>query len=176
MGNYKSRPTNSCSEEHLKKINELHLHVAQKISSDLQLLEPSSLTDLQESCCRAEVLTRFSPPDIHHLPLQVERVAVFATAESVKEMTESGLSVVHLCCQSVEQETRHLRIVTQRGASLTERSNNEFYPLHLAAFTGDVEKELHLQILRKLHKQLSTFCNFLSSHPVSMSSKTLEVI
>ena len=58
MGNYKSRPTNSCSEEHLKKINELHLHVAQKISSDLQLLEPSSLTDLQESCCRAEVLTR----------------------------------------------------------------------------------------------------------------------
>ena len=69
---------------------------------------------------------------------------MFATPESVKEVTETGLSVVHLCCQAVEQETRHLRIVGQRGASLTERSNNEFYPLHLAAFNGDVEKELHL--------------------------------
>ena len=55
MGNYKSRPQNSCSEEHLKKITELHHLVSQKISSDLQLLEPSSLSELQESCCRAEV-------------------------------------------------------------------------------------------------------------------------
>ena len=55
MGNYKSRPQNSCSEEHLKKISELHHHISQKISSDLQLLEPCSLSELQESCCRAEV-------------------------------------------------------------------------------------------------------------------------
>ena len=127
MGNYKSRPQNSCSEEHLKKISELHLHISQKLTRDLQLLEPCSLTELQESCCRAEV----------------ERVAVFANAESVSEMTEQGLSMVHLCCQALEKETRHLRIVTQKGASLTERSNNEFYPLHLVAFTGDVEKEMH---------------------------------
>ena len=140
MGNYKSRPQNSCSEEHLKKISELHHHITQKLSSDLQLLQPSSLTDLQESCCRAEV----------------ERVAVFATAESVKEVTANGLSVVHLCCQSVDQETRHLRIVAQRGASLTERTNNEFYPLHLAAFNGDVEKELHLWIWRILYNKILT--------------------
>ena len=55
MGNYKSRPQNSCSEEHLKKISELHHHISQKISSDLQLLEPSSLSELRESCCLAEV-------------------------------------------------------------------------------------------------------------------------
>ena len=74
---------------------------------------------------------------------QVERVAVFATVSTVQEVTENGLSVVHLCCQAADQETRHLRVVAQKGASFTEKSSNEFYPLHLAAFTGDVEKELH---------------------------------
>ena len=77
------------------------------------------------------------------LSLQVERVSVFARAETVQEVTENGLTVAHLCCQAADQETRHLRVVAQKGASFTKRSSNEFCPLHLAAFTGDVEKELH---------------------------------
>ena len=81
-------------------------------------------------------------PLTSHL-LQVERVAVFATAEAVQEVTENGLTVAHLCCQALEQETTHLRVVAQKGASFRERSSNEFCPLHLAAFTGDVEKEFH---------------------------------
>lgn len=47
MGNYKSRPGNSCSEEHLKKISELQTMVGQKITADLKLLEPSQMTELQ---------------------------------------------------------------------------------------------------------------------------------
>ena len=47
MGNYKSRPGNSCSEEHLKKISELQTMVAQKITADLKLLEPGQMTELQ---------------------------------------------------------------------------------------------------------------------------------
>ena len=123
MGNYKSRPQNSCSEEHRKKMTELHSHLTQKLSSDLQLLEPSSLSELQEACCRAEV----------------ERVAVFANTESVAEVTENGLTTVHLCCQSTGSETRHLRILIQKGALLTGVSNHGFTPLHLAAFNGDVD-------------------------------------
>ena len=47
MGNYKSRPQNSCSEEHLKKISELHSHINQKLTADLTLLEPGLMTELQ---------------------------------------------------------------------------------------------------------------------------------
>ena len=82
------------------------------------------------------------------LTLQVERVSVFARAETVQEVTENGLTVAHLCCQAPGQESRHLRLVAGRGATLTERSNNEFCPLHLAAFTGDVEKEFHPNIYK----------------------------
>ena len=77
---------------------------------------------MQEACCRAEI----------------ERVAVFANSESVTEVTETGLSVGHFCCQSIGSETRHLRIVAQKGASFTSSSKNEFTPLHLVAFNGDV--------------------------------------
>ena len=52
MGNYKSRPQNSCSEEHLKKISELHSNISSKLTSDLTLLEPASMTELQEACTR----------------------------------------------------------------------------------------------------------------------------
>ena len=47
MGNYKSRPGNSCSEEHLKKISELQTMVGQKITADLKLLEAGQMTELQ---------------------------------------------------------------------------------------------------------------------------------
>ena len=68
---------------------------------------------------------------------------MFATPDSVHSVTENGLTVVHLCCQATEQETTHLRVLAQKGARFAERSKNEFCPLHLAAFTGDVEKEIH---------------------------------
>ena len=65
---------------------------------------------------------------------------MFANSESVNEVSETGLSVGHFCCQSLGSETRHLRIVAQKGASLSLSSKNEFSPLHLVAFNGDVDK------------------------------------
>ena len=47
MGNYKSRPGNSCSEEHLKKVTELQTMVRMKIMADLTLIEPGQMTELQ---------------------------------------------------------------------------------------------------------------------------------
>ena len=94
MGNYKSRPQSSCGEELNKKIGELHSVLSSRLTADLRLLEPASLSDLQEACCRAEV----------------ERVAVFANPDSIGEVTEAGLlTTAHLCCQSTGPETRHLR-------------------------------------------------------------------
>ena len=61
---------------------------------------------IQESCCRAEV----------------ERVAVFANSDSVQEVTRTGLSVGHLCVQSLGEETRHLRIVASKGAPFSAKS------------------------------------------------------
>ena len=49
-------------------------------------------------------------------------MAVFANSGSVQEVTEAGLSVAHLCVQSLGEETRHLRIVANRGATFTAKS------------------------------------------------------
>ena len=57
MGNYKSRPQSSCTEELKKKIGELHSVLSARLTSDLRLLEPASLSELQEACCMAEVPT-----------------------------------------------------------------------------------------------------------------------
>ena len=108
----------------MKKISELHVHIHQKLTSDLTLVEPGHMTELQESCSRAEV----------------ERVAVFANSESVNDISDNGLSVGHFCCHSIGTETRHLRIIAQKGGQFSLLSRNEFAPLHLAAFNGDVEK------------------------------------
>ena len=66
MGNYKSRPGNSCSEEHLKKITELQSLLSLKVEADLQLREPSHLTELQEvrsthtNYARTHLYTRYT--------------------------------------------------------------------------------------------------------------------
>ena len=62
MGNYKSRPQSSCGEELNKKIGELHSVLSSRLTADLRLLEPASLSDLQEACCRAEVGGSLSSP------------------------------------------------------------------------------------------------------------------
>ena len=67
-------------------------------------------------------------------------MAVFANSDSLSSVTDNGLSLAHLCCQSLGQETRHLRIIAQKGAVFNLQSRNEFSPLHLAAFNGDVDK------------------------------------
>ena len=49
-------------------------------------------------------------------------MAVFANSDSVQELTRTGLSVAHLCVQSLGEETRHLRIVANKGAPCSAKS------------------------------------------------------
>ena len=43
MGNYKSRPQSSCSEELRKKISELHVTIKKKLNHDLKVPLPNEM-------------------------------------------------------------------------------------------------------------------------------------
>ena len=126
MGNYKSRPGNSCSEEHLKKVTELQNMVRMKIMADLTLIEPGQMTELQVRRVRVMMIISWVLRRGRFVMIiswvlrrvvmiiswvlqesccraEVERVAVFANSDSVQELTGAGLGVAHLCVQAVGQ-------------------------------------------------------------------------
>ena len=50
MGNYKSKPPSTCSQELLKKILESYNLLEEKLNNDLRLDEGVELSDLQKAC------------------------------------------------------------------------------------------------------------------------------
>ena len=85
MGNYKSRPQTSCSEELRKKIIEFHVVLRKKLQNDLQMPLPNEMSEFVEACALA----------------QTERISTFAKIEEINQLIEEkGLYPCHLCCQS----------------------------------------------------------------------------
>ena len=85
MGNYKSRPQTSCSEELRKKISEFHVVLRKKLENDLQMPLPNEMSEFVEACALA----------------QTDRISTFANPEVVNQMIEErGIYPCHLCCQS----------------------------------------------------------------------------
>ena len=85
MGNYKSRPQTSCSEELRKKISEFHVVLRKKLQNDLQMPLPNEMSEFVEACALA----------------QTERISTFAKVDEINQiMEEKGIYPCHLCCQS----------------------------------------------------------------------------
>ena len=85
MGNYKSRPQSSCSEELRKKISEFHVVVKKKLEHDIQMPLPNDMSEFQEACALA----------------QPDRISTFANEEVINQYIEDkGLYPCHLCCQA----------------------------------------------------------------------------
>ena len=65
MGNYKSRPQTSCSEELRKKISEFHVVLRKKLQNDLQMPLPNEMSEFVEACALAQTerISTFAKPD-----------------------------------------------------------------------------------------------------------------
>ncbi|XP_036046290.1 serine/threonine-protein kinase TNNI3K [Onychomys torridus] len=115
MGNYKSRPTQSCSDEWKKKVSESYAIIIERLEDDLQIKE-NEFTELSH---------------------------IFGSDEAFGEVslnyrTESGLSLLHLCCVCGGNKS-HVRALMLKGLRPSRLTRNGFPALHLAVYKDSPE-------------------------------------
>uniref|UniRef100_A0A8C5D6R9 Protein kinase domain-containing protein n=1 Tax=Gouania willdenowi TaxID=441366 RepID=A0A8C5D6R9_GOUWI len=115
MGNYKSRPSQTCTDEWKKKVGESYAVIIEKLEDDFHLKD-SELADLKLafSCDEAFQKVNFS------------------------YRTEKGLSLLHLCCVCGGNKG-HIRTLMLKGVRPSRLSRNGFTALHLAAYKDHAE-------------------------------------
>ncbi|NP_796040.3 serine/threonine-protein kinase TNNI3K [Mus musculus] len=115
MGNYKSRPTQTCSDEWKKKVSESYAIIIERLEDDLQIKE----NEFQE---------------LRH---------IFGSDEAFSEVslnyrTERGLSLLHLCCACGGNKS-HIRALMLKGLRPSRLTRNGFPALHLAVYKDSLE-------------------------------------
>ncbi|XP_034355882.1 serine/threonine-protein kinase TNNI3K isoform X1 [Arvicanthis niloticus] len=115
MGNYKSRPAQTCSDEWKKKVSESYAIVIERLEDDLQIKEK----EFQE---------------LRH---------IFGSDEAFSEVslnyrTERGLSLLHLCCVCGGNKS-HIRALVLKGLRPSRLTRNGFPALHLAVYKDSLE-------------------------------------
>ncbi|XP_038166799.1 serine/threonine-protein kinase TNNI3K [Arvicola amphibius] len=115
MGNYKSRPTQTCSDEWKKKVSESYAIIIERLEGDLQIKE----NEFKE---------------LRH---------IFGSDEAFREVslnyrTESGLSLLHLCCVCGGNKS-HIRALVLKGLRPSRLTRNGFPALHLAVYKDNPE-------------------------------------
>uniref|UniRef100_H2LG72 TNNI3 interacting kinase n=1 Tax=Oryzias latipes TaxID=8090 RepID=H2LG72_ORYLA len=115
MGNYKSRPSQTCTDEWKKKVAEFYSVIMEKLEDDFQLPE-SQLPDLELAFSSDEAFQKVN----------------------VSYRTEKGLSLLHLCCVCGGSKA-HVRTLMLKGLRPSRLSRNGFTALHLAAFKDNAQ-------------------------------------
>ncbi|XP_070797366.1 serine/threonine-protein kinase TNNI3K [Pituophis catenifer annectens] len=115
MGNYKSRPTQTCTDEWKKKISEAYAIIIERLEDDL-LIKEKELTELRHVFSSDEA---FSKVNLNY-------------------RTENGLSLLHLCCICNGHKT-HIRTLMLKGLRPSRLTRNGFTALHLAAYKDNAE-------------------------------------
>ncbi|KAM4629426.1 serine/threonine-protein kinase TNNI3K isoform 2-T2 [Polymixia lowei] len=115
MGNYKSRPTQTCTDEWKKKVSESYSVMMEKLEDDLRIKE-SQLTDLKHAFSSDEAFQNVN----------------------LSYRTESGLSLLHLCCACGGNKS-HIRSLMLKGLRPSRLTRNGFTALHLAAYKDNAE-------------------------------------
>ncbi|EGW05981.1 Serine/threonine-protein kinase TNNI3K [Cricetulus griseus] len=115
MGNYKSRPAQTCSDEWKKKVSESYAIIIERLEDDLQIKE-NEFTELRH---------------------------IFGSDEAFREVslnyrTESGLSLLHLCCVCGGNKS-HIRALMLKGLRPSRLTRNGFPALHLAVYKDSPE-------------------------------------
>ncbi|XP_040851598.1 serine/threonine-protein kinase TNNI3K-like [Ochotona curzoniae] len=110
MGNYKSRPTQTCTDEWKKKVSESYVIIMERLEEDLQIKE-NELAELRH---------------------------IFSSDEAFSEVnlnyrTENGLSLLHLCCICGGNKS-HIRTLMLKGLRPSRLTRNGFTALHLAVY------------------------------------------
>ncbi|XP_070764462.1 serine/threonine-protein kinase TNNI3K [Enoplosus armatus] len=115
MGNYKSRPSQTCTDEWKKKVGESYSVIIEKLEDDLQLKD-SELVELKLAFSSDEAFQKVN----------------------LSYRTEKGLSLLHLCCVCGGNKA-HIRTLMLKGLRPSRLSRNGFTALHLAAYKDNAE-------------------------------------
>nr|XP_033771853.1 serine/threonine-protein kinase TNNI3K isoform X3 [Geotrypetes seraphini] len=115
MGNYKSRPTQTCTDEWKKKVSESYAAIVERLEDDLQITE-KELTELKHVFSSDEA---FSKVNLNY-------------------RTENGLSLLHLCCICGGNKS-HIRTLMLKGLRPSRLTKNGFTAVHLAAYKDSTE-------------------------------------
>ncbi|XP_028442675.1 serine/threonine-protein kinase TNNI3K isoform X1 [Perca flavescens] len=115
MGNYKSRPSQTCTDEWKKKVGESYSLIVEKLEDDLQLKD-SEIVNLKLAFSSDEAFQKVN----------------------LSYRTEKGLSLLHLCCVCGGNKT-HIRTLMLKGLRPSRLSRNGFTALHLAAYKDNAE-------------------------------------
>uniref|UniRef100_A0A8D2MTX5 Serine/threonine-protein kinase TNNI3K n=1 Tax=Zonotrichia albicollis TaxID=44394 RepID=A0A8D2MTX5_ZONAL len=115
MGNYKSRPTQTCTDEWKKKVSESYATVTERLEDDLQIKE-KELAELKHVFSSDEAFCKVN----------------------LNYRTESGLSLLHLCCVCGGNKS-HIRTLMLKGLRPSRLTRNGFTALHLAAYKDNAE-------------------------------------
>uniref|UniRef100_A0A3P8S2V1 Serine/threonine-protein kinase TNNI3K n=1 Tax=Amphiprion percula TaxID=161767 RepID=A0A3P8S2V1_AMPPE len=115
MGNYKSRPSQTCTDEWKKKVGESYSVIVEKLDDDFQLKD-SELADLKLAFSSDEAFQKVN----------------------VSYRTEKGLSLLHLCCVCGGNKA-HIRTLMVKGLRPSRLTRNGFTALHLAAYKDNAE-------------------------------------
>ncbi|KAI4828489.1 hypothetical protein KUCAC02_022574 [Chaenocephalus aceratus] len=115
MGNYKSRPSQTCTDEWKKKVGESYSLIVEKLDDDFTLKD-SELGQLQLAFSSDEAFRKVN----------------------VSYRTEKGLSLLHLCC-ACGGNKEHVHTLMLKGLQPSRLSRNGFTALHLAAYKDNAE-------------------------------------
>ncbi|CAK7302898.1 serine/threonine-protein kinase TNNI3K isoform X2 [Vulpes vulpes] len=115
MGNYKSRPTQTCTDEWKKKVSESYVIITERLEDDLQI-EEKELAELRHI---------FSSDDAF-------------SKVNLNYRTENGLSLLHLCCICGGNKS-HVRTLMLKGLRPSRLTRNGFTALHLAVYKDSAE-------------------------------------
>ncbi|XP_039559585.1 serine/threonine-protein kinase TNNI3K isoform X3 [Passer montanus] len=115
MGNYKSRPTQTCTDEWKKKVSESYATVTERLEDDLQIKE-KELAELKHVFSSDEAFCKVN----------------------LNYRTENGLSLLHLCCVCGGNKS-HIRTLMLKGLRPSRLTRNGFTALHLAAYKDNAE-------------------------------------
>ncbi|NWQ83417.1 TNI3K kinase, partial [Columbina picui] len=115
MGNYKSRPTQTCTDEWKKKVSESYAIIIERLEDDLQIKD-KELAELKHVFSSDEAFCKVN----------------------LNYRTENGLSLLHLCCVCGGNKS-HIRTLMLKGLRPSRLTRNGFTALHLAAYKDSAE-------------------------------------
>ncbi|XP_074731855.1 serine/threonine-protein kinase TNNI3K isoform X4 [Strix uralensis] len=115
MGNYKSRPTQTCTDEWKKKVSESYAIIIERLEDDLQIKE-KELAELKHVFSSDEAFCKVN----------------------LNYRTENGLSLLHLCSICGGNKS-HIRTLMLKGLRPSRLTRNGFTALHLAAYKDNAE-------------------------------------
>ncbi|XP_078524798.1 serine/threonine-protein kinase TNNI3K isoform X2 [Lissotriton helveticus] len=115
MGNYKSRPSQTCTDEWKKKVSESYAVIIERLEDDLQIKE-KELTELTHVFSSDEAFGKVN----------------------LNYRTENGLSLLHLCSACGGNKS-HIRTLMLKGLRPSRLTRNGFTAIHLAAYKDNAE-------------------------------------